>query len=193
MLKRRISETIGAESRGIRASMVDQLSTEQLMSTVEATIATIVAQVAELSLKNYDDEEVSILKIEAHRRKIGYGNLPQPLFLHSYIQYRADIEYPGLNLPQEHINWCTNAACHLFQFTSDRSDISHAIKFANVCFLTEKLDEVMESIAEVYDLSKDSEESNAYLELEIKSWKEKKEAKESKQAAFAFRAMMRDD
>lgn len=193
MLKRRIRETIDAEKIGLRAAMVDQLSVEQVASTVEATIATIVSSVADLSRKNYEDETVSILKIESHRRKIGFGEIPNPLNLQSYILYRVDIEFPGLELPSDHVAWCTHAAQHLFQLTHDRSEISHALKFADVQYLNEKLDEVMHAIAEVYDLSKDSDDYSAYLELEIEYWKSKANALADKRANFEFRAMMRDD
>lgn len=193
MLKRRIKETIDAEKIGLRAAMVDQLSVEQVASTVEATIATIVSGVADLSRKYYEDETTSILKIESHRRKIGFGEMPNPLNLHSYILYRVDIEFPGLELPSDHVAWCTHAAQHLFQLTYDRSEISHALKFADVQCLNEKLDEIMHAISEVYDLSKDSDDYSTYLELEIEHWKSKVNALADKRAIFEFRAMMRDD
>jgi hypothetical protein len=67
------------------------------------------------------------------------------------------------------------------------------LKFADVQYLNEKLDEVMHAIAEVYDLSKDSDDYSAYLELEIEYWKSKADALADKRANFEFRAMMRDD
>jgi hypothetical protein len=191
LLRRRISEDLNAKARGFTPSMADRITADQLAGLAETTVSQIVESVAKLTLTNYD-EEASIRRVEQHRRQIGYGPLPSPLTMHSYVAYRIAIEYPDHVFPDGHIEWCTNAAIHLFQYIDDKSDISHAIKFADKQFTTAYLAKFMDAIEDVMDSGDESGPSMDFISDEIHKWKLKKEEIRQKRANFELRATLRN-
>lgn len=191
LLRRRISEDPNAKANGFTPSMADKLTEEQVAGLVEATIAHIVEAIAKFTLKHYD-EELAITQVEQHRRQIGYGTLPSRLTVQSYVNYRLAIEYPGKVFPDGHIEWCTDAAIHLFQHLDDKSDVSHAIKYADQQFSTAYLAKFMDAIEEVLDSGDDSGQSIDFITSEVEKWKLKKAEVRAKRAAFEFRSSLRD-
>lgn len=191
LLRRRISEDPKAKANGFTPSMADRLTTDQLAGLPEATVSQIVETVAKLTFKNYD-EELSIQQVEGHRRQIGHGALPSPLTMHSYVSYRIAIEYPGQVFPDGHIEWCTNAAIHLFQYIDDKSDIAHAIKFADEQFTTAYLAKFMDAIEEVMDSGDTSGSSIDFISNEVEKWKLKKAEIREKRAIFELRSTLRN-
>jgi len=91
LAKKRIKEDPLAKSKGFNESMIDALSTMELMSIPEAAIVTIIETYA-LSLKSGAPEEAILNHIENHRSQLGAGAVPSPLNLESYIKYRIKIE-----------------------------------------------------------------------------------------------------
>ena len=191
LLRRRISEDPNAKANGFTPSMADKLTEDQLAGLAEATISHIVEAIAKLTLKHYD-EELAITQVEQHRRRIGYGALPSPLTVQSYVSYRLAIEYPGKAFPDGHIEWCTDAAIHLFQYIDDKSDISHALKYADQQFSTAYLAKFMDAIEEVLDSGDDSGSSIDFISSEVEKWKMKKAEVREKRANLEFRASLRN-
>lgn len=77
---------------GIDDGPIDSLGMLQLAGLPESTIATIVESYGALKKRGESDEEI-FLRIESHRAQIGSGDIPEPLTLESYVQYRIDVEH----------------------------------------------------------------------------------------------------
>lgn len=191
LLRRRISEDPNAKANGFTPSMADKLTEEQVAGLPEATISHIVEAIAKLTFKHYD-EELAITQVEQHRRQIGYGALPSPLTVHSYVRYRLAIEYPNKSFPDGHIEWCTDAAIHLFQYIDDKSDVSHALKYADQEFSNAYLAKFMDAIEEVLDSGDDSGSSIDFISNEVEKWKLKKAEIRAKRANLEFRSSLRN-
>lgn len=191
LLRRRISEDPNAKANGFTPAMADRLTEDQIAGLAEATIAHIVEAIAKFTLKHYD-EELAITQVEQHRRQIGYGTLPSPLTVKSYVSYRLAVEYPGKAFPDGHIEWCTDAAIHLFQHLDDKSHVSHAIKYADQQFSTAYLAKFMDAIEEVLESGDDTGTSIDFITNEVEKWKIKKAEVRARRAAFEFRAALRD-
>ena len=81
-----------AIASGFEERTVDSLEFEQLAGLPECTIVTNVETYAMLKKQGVRDEDIFV-RIEAHRASIGCGEMPTPLTLESYIQYRVDLEH----------------------------------------------------------------------------------------------------
>ena len=92
LAKQRVRQDPIASSMGFNESMIDSLGMLQLAGLPESTIATIVQTYASLKKHGASDEEI-FSRIEAHRSSIGSGDIPSPLTLNSYVEYRLDVEH----------------------------------------------------------------------------------------------------
>lgn len=92
LAKQRVRDDPMAAAMEFDERMVDTLGTMQLAGLPESTIVTIVETYATLKKHGVSDGEI-IQRIEAHRSSIGSGELPRPLNLDSYIQYRLELEH----------------------------------------------------------------------------------------------------
>jgi hypothetical protein len=66
--------------------------------------------------KNDVEEEDALRLIEAHRSQLGrYGEMPSPLNIYSYIEYRTNIDHQdGIKLYSHQIEYATNEALAFF-------------------------------------------------------------------------------
>lgn len=93
-----------AGAMGFDEHMVDSLGMMQLAGLPESTVVTIVETYAMLKKHDASDQEI-FQRIEAHRSSIGSGEMPRPLNLASYIQYRLDLEHShGIPISEEFIS-----------------------------------------------------------------------------------------
>lgn len=96
LLKQRMREDSSvstmAIASGIDERTVDTFEIELLAGLPECTIVTNVETYAALKRLGMRDEDI-FARIEAHRASIGSGEMPKPLNLESYIQYRVDLEH----------------------------------------------------------------------------------------------------
>jgi hypothetical protein len=94
---------------------IDSLSETMLMGLPEATIVTIVETWAILRKQGLRDKEI-LQRIEAHRASFGgYGDLPDPLTLQSYIKYRLDLEHGhGAPISEKFMDYAIEAAKKMF-------------------------------------------------------------------------------
>lgn len=92
LAKHRVRQYPMASAMGFDERMVDSLGMMQLAGLPESTIATIVETYAMLKKHGAADHEI-FSRIEAHRTQIGSGEIPNPLNLESYTQYRIEVEH----------------------------------------------------------------------------------------------------
>lgn len=97
LAKQRVRQDPTASAMGFNERMVDSLGMLQLAGLPESTIATIVETYATLKKHATSDHEI-FARIEAHRSRIGSGEIPNPLNLESYTQYRIQLEH-GHGIP----------------------------------------------------------------------------------------------
>ena len=104
LAKQRVREMGGDES------MVDSLGFIQFAGLPENTIATIVETYSMLKKRGGADQEV-LASIEAHRSRMsGSGEMPSPLNLETYIQYRIALEAShGAPISADFLRDATNA------------------------------------------------------------------------------------
>jgi hypothetical protein len=114
LAKRRVRQDPTASAMGFDESMVDSLGMVQLAGIPESTIATIVETYATLKKGGVSDVEI-FAGIEAHRSSIGGGEMPKPLNLGTYIQYRLELEHShGAPISEESVIESVGACCDHF-------------------------------------------------------------------------------
>jgi hypothetical protein len=92
LAKKRIREDPVAFALGFDDRVVDSLSEIHLMGIAEGAIVINVETYAFLKQEGVAEAEI-FQRIEAHRSSLGLGELPAPLTLEKYIQYRMDLEF----------------------------------------------------------------------------------------------------
>lgn len=97
LARQRVCQDPMASAMGFNERMVDSLGMLQLAGLPESTIAIIVETYAMLKKHGAPDHEI-FTRIEAHRSSIGSGEIPNPLSVESYTQYR--IEMSTVMVPQ---------------------------------------------------------------------------------------------
>lgn len=107
LAKQRVRDDPMAAAMGFNEHMVDSLGMMQLAGLPESTIITIVETFAMLKKHGASDQEI-FQRIEAHRSSIGSGEMPNPLNLESYIQYRVELEHShGSPISEEFVSEAT--------------------------------------------------------------------------------------
>jgi hypothetical protein len=103
LAKQRVRRDPTASAMGFNEHMVDSLGMLQLAGLPESTITTIVETYATLKKHGAPDHEI-FARIEAHRSSIGSGEIPNPLNLESYTQYRIELEHShGTPISEEYV------------------------------------------------------------------------------------------
>jgi hypothetical protein len=103
LAKQRVRQDPSASAMGFDERMVDSLGRLQLAGLPESPIVTIMETFAILKKRGVPEPEI-FARIEAHRSSIGSGEIPRPLSLESYIQYRIDLEHShGAPIPEKFV------------------------------------------------------------------------------------------
>jgi len=93
LAKQRVRQDPMAFGMGFNERTIDSLGMFQVAGLPESTIATIVETYARLKKLGATDHEI-FARIEAFRSTIGgRGEIPNPVNLESYTQYRIEIEH----------------------------------------------------------------------------------------------------
>lgn len=191
LLIERLKSDPSAQAQGFTPFMVRQLPDSQVVGIVESSIIAIVETYTKLCLSGAT-ESGALLKIEIHRRSLGFSELPSPLNLLSYIDYRVGIEYDGSALPRGHVSLCTQAADHFLAYRDDKGEAAHSVKFSLLEQKSAKLNDLMMTIAQYFDgLTSDEEFYNA-LNDDVLEWQEALAERKRKADVARFKAHVRD-
>lgn len=127
LAKQRLRQNPMASLMGLSESMVDSLGPLELVGLPESTIATIVETYAMLKKHRATDHEI-LGRIEAYRSSIGSGEMPNPLNLESYIQYRVKIEHGhGAPISAQYVAETVRKCCQHFGCPAAESAVPRKI------------------------------------------------------------------
>lgn len=189
LLLERVRKDPVAREGGFSPDMVKRLSSDQVAGTIEATIASIMESVASLTVRGTSPED-ALRRVEAHRRSLGRSDDFNPdAGAAEYIRYRVGIEYQGTPLPPDHLNFCINAADHLFRYIDDKGDIKHALLYAQNENAQNRLEFLLDHL--VVAFRDDDEESYEHLQKAAQSWAEFRSEQAQKRASILLRAKLR--
>ena len=191
LLIERIKNDPEARAQGFSPLMVRQMPDSQVIQTVEAGVVYMVEMFEGLKRKGYIEQD-ALLLIEKHRKSLGYGELPNPLNISSFINYRAEIEHTGAALPPDHIDVCHQAADHFFTFLDDKGDAANSLKYALLEKTTRKLEHVMTAVANYANGETTETEFYESLEADVLDWMIELTERKQRADTFRLKAQLRD-
>lgn len=191
LLIERIKNDPEAQAHGYSASSVRALSMVQVTGSIEASIVYMVETIDGLILKGHSEEEAIILT-ERHRSGLGRGQLPSPLDIANFIQYRVDIEYSGAPLPSGHVEFCKAAATHFFTFKDDVGSAANSVKYVQLEDTTKKLEWIYGHLANLADSKITEDEFYETVWEEVFIWADKFKERKEKADVFRLKSILRN-